>query len=90
MKYYIYFDPYGQARGVASEQELAEKYQNDPQVFLRAMCGDGPEARRDAATGHVGVMSFRDKKELTDYLHSLGDEIEGFYTGRSDSRPYNF
>ena len=29
-------------------------------------------------------------KSKEEYLKSLGDEIEGFYTCKSDSRAYNF
>ena len=90
MKYYVYFDAYGQARGAVSEDELAKTYGSDPHKFLQAMCGVGPEAERDLATGHVGVMSFRDETEFMEYLKSLGDEIEGFYACEADSRPYNF
>ena len=90
MKYYVYFDAYGHARQAVSEKELAESYGNDPDKFLRAMCG--PEAQTDKShtSGHVGTLSFQSDEELTDYLESLGDEISGFYRADSDSRPYNF
>jgi len=38
MKYYVYFDAYGHARQIVSEQQLAEKYDNEPAEFLSAMC----------------------------------------------------
>jgi len=90
MKYYIYFDGYGCSSRVINEEELAAKYNNDPEEFLKEMCGLGPEDRIDRATGHVSTLKFDKEEELQDYLESLGDEIEGFYECRSESRPYNF
>jgi hypothetical protein len=90
MKYYVYFDPYGHAKQVVSQTTLAQKYHNDPDEYLKAMCsllaGDGTAC----TAGHVGTLSFDNEKELEDYLESLGDEITGFYGCRSESRPYNF
>ena len=90
MKYFVYFDAYGHARQIASEQELALKYHNDPQEFLRAMCGSLSTGKESHTTGHVGTLKFDSKEELEDYLESLGEEITGFYGCRSESRPYNF
>ena len=90
MKYYVYFDAYGHARQTISERELTEHYQNDVDLFLKAMCRRGPDADKGNIVGHVGTLSFQGEKELTDYLESLGDEITGFYKADSDSRPYNF
>jgi len=90
MKYYVYFDSYGHAGQVISENELAEKYNNDPDEFFRAMCVLAADADRARATGHVGTLRFDDENELRDYLESLGDEITGFYGCMSESRPYNF
>lgn len=90
MKYFVYFDAYGHARQIASEQELAQKYHNDPQEFLRAMCGSLSTGKESHTTGHVGTLKFDSKQELDDYLESLGEEITGFYGCRSESRPYNF
>jgi hypothetical protein len=90
MKYFVYFDAYGQARQIISAQELAAKFGNEPDVFLAAMCRKGPGAPESHTTGHVGTLSFDTQRELLDYLESLGDEIAGFYGCRSESRPYNF
>jgi hypothetical protein len=90
MRYYIYFDGYGHLRHAIDEKELAEKYDNDPDEFLRAMRSLGPSAMVEQATGHVSTLVFRDEGELNDYLESLSDEITGFYECRSESRPYNF
>ena len=90
MIYYVYFDSYGHARQVITEKELAEKYKNDPNEFFGTMCNSGQAAGRGHAVGHVGTLRFENEKELNDYLKSLGDEIDGFYGCRSESRPYNF
>lgn len=90
MKYYVYFDAYGHARRVIGENQLAETYQNDPDLFLAAMCRSEANPGRRSIHGHVGVLNFNSEKELKDYLESLGDEINGFYKAEADSRPYNF
>jgi len=90
MKYFVFFDAYGHAKQAVSENELAEKYNNDPDEFLKAVSHRQPDAEMQHATGHVGTLSFRDEDELKDFLESLGDEITGFYNGDGDNRPYNF
>ena len=90
MKFFVYFDAYGHARQVVSEQELAQRYGNDPEQFRQAACPTQPDAPLNHASGHVGTLSFASEEELRDYLESLGDEITGFYGGDGDSRPYNF
>ncbi|UCF85991.1 MAG: hypothetical protein JSV50_10265 [Desulfobacteraceae bacterium] len=90
MRYYLYFDGYGQLRNAISEKELNEKYNNDPDEFLKAMCRSGPDAKIERAAGHVSTLRFDSESELNDYLESLGDEITGFYGCQSESRPYNF
>jgi len=44
MKYYVYFDAYGNARQAINERELTEHYQNDVDKFWEAMCRRGPDA----------------------------------------------
>jgi hypothetical protein len=90
MKYYVYFDAYGHARRVISEERLAATYQNDPDLFLEDMCRSGSKPATGYITGHVGTLNFNSDGELKDYLESLGDEIAGFYKADADSRPYNF
>jgi hypothetical protein len=90
MRYYVYFDAYGHPRHAINDEELVEKYDNDPDEFLRAMCNSAPDAETGPATGHVGTLVFDNENELNDYLQSLGDELTGFYGCRSESRPYNF
>lgn len=90
MKYYVYFDAYGHARRALSEEQLAETYQNDPDLFLAAMCRSGSNPGQGSISGHVGILNFNSGRELKDYLESMGDEITGFYKAEADSRPYNF
>ncbi len=90
MKYFVYFDAYGHAAKIISEQELAEKFDNAPGKFLAAMGRGRSAASGGHTTGHVGTLCFDSQKELRDYLEDLGDEIAGFYSGRSECRPYNF
>ncbi|UCE56927.1 MAG: hypothetical protein JSV31_16235 [Desulfobacterales bacterium] len=90
MKYFVYFDAYGYARQAIDENQLAQEYQNDPNIFLKTMCRLRPDTPMEHTTGHVGTLIFDNENELNDYLESLGDEITGFYGCRSESRPYNF
>lgn len=90
MKYFVYFDAYGHAGQAIDENQLAQEYQNDPNIFLKAMCRLRPGTPMEHTTGHVGTLIFDNENELNDYLESLGDEITGFYGCRSESRPYNF
>jgi hypothetical protein len=90
MKYYVYFDAYGHARRTISAAQLAETYQNDPELLLQDMCRKGPDGNQNPVSGHVGTLSFNSATGLADYLESLGDEIDGFYEAEGDSRPYNF
>ena len=90
MKFFVYFDAYGNARQVIDRKELAQKFGNDPDQFLQAMCLARPGEKVTHTSGHVGTLCFDSQKELNEYLDSLGDEITGFYGCRSESRPYNF
>ena len=90
MKFFVYFDAYGNARQVIDQKELARKYHSDPENFLQAMCRSLPGVDVKSTSGHVGTLRFDSRKELQEYLDSLGDEIAGFYGCRSESRPYNF
>jgi hypothetical protein len=84
MKYYVYFDRYRRPKQAVSENELVEKYSDDPERLLLAM------GERYGTNGHVGILSFETEKELMEYFEKTGEEIIGFYECREDSRPYNF
>jgi hypothetical protein len=90
VKYYVYFDRYRHPRKAVSEKELAEKYNKDPDAFLKAACGATSNPQIEQAIGHVGVMRFAGEKELSDYFERIGEEIVGFYECEGESRPYNF
>jgi hypothetical protein len=90
MIYYVYFDSYGHPRKVISEYELSEKYDGNPDTFLKAMGKLGQRIESEHINGHVGTLRFESDEELKEFLESLGDEISGFYGCRSESRPYNF
>lgn len=90
MIYYVYFDPYRRPRRAIGEEELREKFDNDPDRFLKAMGSGGKDGAIEGSAGHVGIMHFEDEKELRDFFETTGEEISGFYECRSESRPYNF
>lgn len=90
MKFFVYFDAYGNARQVIDQKELAQKYRNNPDEFLQDMCRSCSGVEVNHTSGHVGTLCFDSQEELKEYLDSLGDEITGFYACRSESRPYNF
>jgi hypothetical protein len=90
MKFYIYYDAYGRAIKMIGEKELAEKYANDPENYLKAASTSYAGTQTQARGGHVGTVSFDSEEEAVAFLRSLGEEIEGFYTCSFDSRPYNF
>lgn len=90
MKYYIYFDAYGQAKCVINEDELKDKFGGNPANFLKAMGGVGPQAKVEEAAGRVVSLNFENETELEQYLEQYVDVIRGFYDCDSESRPYNF
>jgi len=90
MIFYVYFDPYGNPRRALSAEELEEDYGGSTEAFLKAAAPAAPGASPDHSVGHVGTLAFADEVQLKEYLDGLGEELEGFYEGRSDSRPYNF
>jgi hypothetical protein len=90
MIFYVYFDPYGKPRRTVSVVELEREYGGSTEAFLRAAASAGAGSPADHAVGHVGTLAFADEGQLKEYLDGLGEEVEGFYQGRADSRPYNF
>ncbi len=88
--YYVYFDRYRHPRKAIREVDLREKYNNDPEVFLKSMEPMDEKEGFGNALGHVGVLRFESEKELKDFFETTGEEIIGFYECQSESRPYNF
>jgi hypothetical protein len=89
MKYYLYFDGYGNLIKAIPEDELNRRYAGNPDLFREEMARRLSERSR-FQTGHMVTYTFNDHKDFQDFIDSLGDEVEGFYCCRSDSRPYNF
>jgi hypothetical protein len=87
MIYHVYFDAYGHAREIISEQQMTAAFHDDPAEFLQSV---GPSRGAGYTSGHVGTLNFDTEEELRNYLEGLGDTITGFYGCRSESRPYNF
>lgn len=90
MKYYVYFDAYGHPRQAVEARDLARRYNNDPDAFLRAACRPDTAAAPGHVSGHVGVLRFEDENEMRQFIDALGDEISGFFDADFDTRPYNF
>jgi hypothetical protein len=90
IRYYVYFDAYGQPRQALSAAELESRFGGDPEAFRRSVCPSPGDAGPQFAAGHVGVLTFSDEAAMRRFLDSLGDEIAGFYEGAGDNRPYNF
>ena len=83
MKYFVYFDAYGHPRQAIEARELARKYNNDPDVFLRAACRPEAHSAPGPISGHVGVLHFADETEMQRFFDALGDEISGFFDAGS-------
>ena len=64
MKYYVYFDAYGHARQIVTENELAERFQNETNQFLKEMCRNQAVEGQGHISGHVGTLSFDNEKEF--------------------------
>ena len=62
MKYYVYFDAYGNALKAIDEVDLQAEYEGDPEKYFEAMCLNSSNAETERATGHVGTLNFKNKK----------------------------
>lgn len=88
MIYYVYYDSYGNPRQAISEQELRDRYGNDPESFRAALRGESPDTGN--MTAHVGTVNFNDEKELQEFMDSMDEANRGFFEGEGQSRPFNF
>jgi len=68
MKFYVYFDAYGHAKQIITEQQLAETFHSETNEFLVAMCQGQPNAAGTHCSGHVGTLTFDNEEDLQDYL----------------------
>ena len=79
----MYYDGYGNPAEVIGEQELAEKYGEDPHAFLRAVEGSERGAAGGGGKGYVSLVVFDSEEERHEYLESIGEQISGFGGCRS-------
>jgi len=84
MKFFVYFDAYGNMQRIMNEQELAEQFDNNPDDLLKAMTSRG------YSLWHVGIFSFENEDELHEYLKNQRDVLAEFYESTSECRSYNF
>jgi outer membrane receptor for Fe3+-dicitrate len=59
VKFFVYFDAYGNARQVIDQKKLAQKYNNNPDEFLQDMCRTCPGVEVNHTSGHVGTLRCR-------------------------------
>ena len=69
------------------KKRFSEDYEGDISKFIEAMCGKRGSAETEWVTGHVGTVNFRNQKELSEFLDSLGDEVTGFITAVPNQDP---
>ena len=81
MKSYVYYDGYGNAKKAIGEDDLAVRYGNNPDSFLKEMLGAGEGDL--GGKGYVSVVNFESEQERDEYLESLGEKISGFGGCRS-------
>lgn len=84
MKFFVYFDAYGNMQRITNEKELTEQFDNNPDELLKAMTNQGH------SSGHVGVFSFEREEELQEYLKKQREVLSEFYESTSECRSYNF
>lgn len=84
MKFFVYFDAYGNMQCITSAEELAEQFGNNPDELLRFMNDQIHSA------GQVGVFSYETEAELREFLKTQSDVVSEFYESTSECRSYNF
>jgi len=83
MRYYVYYDGYGNARKAISEEQLATGYRNSPDAFLKEMLGSRAGERDLGGKGYVFVVNFDTEQERDEYLETLGEQISSYGGCRS-------
>ena len=83
MKYFVYYDGYGNAKKAVGEAELAESYGSNSGAFLKAMLGSQGAQREVGGRGYVSVVNFDTEQERDEYLENLGEQISSYGGCRS-------
>ena len=83
MRYYVYYDGYGNAKRAIGEKELAAQYGNNPDSFLKEMLGSEAGERALGGKGYVSVVNFESEQEREEYLETLGEQISSYGGCRS-------
>ncbi|RPI73610.1 MAG: hypothetical protein EHM45_20580 [Desulfobacteraceae bacterium] len=84
MKFFVYFDAYGNMQRIASAKELEEQFDNSTDALLRFMNDQAHSA------GQIGVFSYETEEELREFLKTQADVVSEFYESTSECRSYNF
>jgi hypothetical protein len=71
MKYYVYYDGYGNAKIAIGEEDLLTLYGNSPDSFLKAMLGREAAEGDLGGKGYISVVNFGSEQERDEYLESL-------------------
>jgi hypothetical protein len=83
MKYYVYYDGYGNAKKAIGEEDLAGKYGSNPDSFLKDMLGSGAGEGDLGGKGYVSLINFESEQERDEYLDSLSEKISSYGGCRS-------
>jgi hypothetical protein len=83
MKYYVYYDGYGNAKKAIGEEDLAVRYGNNPDSFLKEMLGGEAGEGDLGGKGFVSVVNFESEQERDEYLETLGEKISSYGGCRS-------
>jgi hypothetical protein len=83
MKYYVYYDGYGNAKKAIGEEDLAVRYGNNPDSFLKEMLGGEAGEGDLGGKGYVSVVNFESEQERDEYLETLGEKISSYGGCRS-------
>ncbi len=83
MKYYVYYDGYGNAKKAIGEEDLVALYGNDPDSFLKEMLGSRAGEGALGGKGHVSVVYFETEQERDEYLETFVDKISSYGGCRS-------
>ena len=83
MKYYVYYDGYGNAKKSVGEAELADSYGNNPNTFLKTMLRTEGSEGDLGGKGYVSVVNFESDQERDEYLETIGEKISSFGGCRS-------